>query len=146
MEIMRSLESVKEINEKVMQNIDDEVRFTYFVETESGFDRKVETEISRLEAAAHLEEMRDRIFLVKHKFDGDFRYLKNEQMHLNSFILLAEEGEIIRLYNMVKADFKNGCTKYAIQYKLHDYVLTFEIIEQTSSRHVRATKQERVAV
>lgn len=146
MGIKRSLESVKEINEKVMQDIDDEVRFTHFVETESGFDRKVETEISRLEAAAYLEEMRDKTFLVKQRLDGDFRYLKNEQMHLNSFIQLAEEGEIIRVYNMVKADFENGCTKYVIQYKLYDYVLTFEIIEQTSPRHVKTTKQERVAV
>jgi len=145
MEVKRSLDSAQAIHDKVISQAS-EVRFTHYVQVEGEFERKLETEISRLEAAEHLKEMRNKHFAVKHVMNDDNRFLDNELMHLNSFIVLAEDSDYIKLYNLIKIEHENGAIKYSIQYQLQDTILTFMIIEQTAPKEVTAADSRKVAV
>ncbi|KXS41409.1 MAG: hypothetical protein AWU54_1630 [Candidatus Frackibacter sp. T328-2] len=139
------LESVQAIHD-VVQGIENEVRFTHFVQVGNDYERKKEIEILRVEAAERLKEMKDKMYLIKQHLNDSHRYLKNEEMHLRSLILLAKESSIIKLYNLIRVDLENGAMKYFMQFKLKNKVLTFEVIEQTSIEEIRAINQRRMVV
>jgi hypothetical protein len=124
----KCLKSIQAINEAT-QNVGD-VRFTHYLQVGTDYERKKEAEILRVEAAERLEEMIGKKCMIKQHLNDSHRYLKNEEMHLRSLVLLAEESSIIKLYNLIRVDFENGAMKYIMQYKLTNNVLTFEVIEQ----------------
>ena len=124
----KCLKSIQAINEAT-QNVGD-VRFTHYLQVGNDYERKKEVEILHVEAAERLEEMIGKKYMIKQHLNDSHRYLKNEEMHLRSLVLLAEESSIIKLYNLIRVDFENGAMKYIMQYKLTNNVLTFEVIEQ----------------
>jgi len=146
METPRRLESIQAIHERAAQDIDDDVRFIYFVQVDGGVERRMETEISRLEAVNRLEEMKDKEYMIKQYLSDSHRYLENEELHLRSLILLAQEAAVMKLYNLIRVDLEHGHVKYIMQYKLTNTVLTFEVIEQATLEQTRAIKQKRVVI
>jgi len=139
----KCLKSIQAINEAT-QNVGD-VRFTHYCQVGNDYERKKEVEILRVEAAERLEEMIGKKYMIKQHLNDSHRYLKNEEMHLRSLVLLAEESSIIKLYNLIRVDLENGAMKYIMQYKLTNTVLTFEVIEQTTLE-ASAIKQRRAVL
>ena len=139
----KCLKSIQAINEAT-QNVGD-VRFTHYCQVGNDYERKKEVEILRVEATERLEEMIGKKYMIKQHLNDSHRYLKNEEMHLRSLVLLAEELSIIKLYNLIRVDLENGAMKYIMQYKLTNTVLTFEVIEQTTLE-ASAIKQRRAVL
>jgi len=139
----KCLKSIQAINEAT-QNVGD-VRFTHYCQVGNDYERKKEVEILRVEATERLEEMIGKKYMIKQHLNDSHRYLKNEEMHLRSLVLLAKESSIIKLYNLIRVDLENGAMKYIMQYKLTNTVLTFEVIERTTLEAL-AIKQRRAVV
>ncbi|MCF8012568.1 MAG: hypothetical protein K9L56_14960 [Clostridiales bacterium] len=131
-----------------------EVRFTHYVQAGSEFEKKLEIEISNIEAASKLKEMQDKLFLIKQLLNDGDRYLQNEKVRLNDLIGLVKYNDYAELYNLIKVDLddemknvKYSLMKYILQFKVFgDVVLTFEIIEQSSLEQAVATLQGRMVV
>jgi|GEM_PF-2552655 len=130
---MRMLDSVQAIHDRVAHQAE-EVRFTYFVQAGDEYKRRIETEISVLEAIEQLRDMQNKTFLVKQVLDIDNkRFIEEDQEYLHEFLEVVIEltkCSDIKLYNLIRVDYEIGGTKYIVQYKACGMVHTWEFIEQ----------------